>query len=101
MRKLSLKEMKLPVCELEILKDLSEVTQVIAGLEDDTTTSSDSLLKKPAFILLPSYCFLPGESEEKPRNQKIKAAARNPLLSMNMTGQTPGRKGKDWSVRYY
>lgn len=89
MRKLSLKEMKLPVCKLEILKDLSEVTQVITGLEADTTTSSDSLLMKPA--LLPSYCFLPGASEEKSRNQKTKAAARNPLLSMNMTGRTPGR----------
>ena len=67
--------------------DLSEFTQVVADLESEAT-SSDSFLMKPA--LMSSYSLFPGISEEKPRNKKIKAAAKNTLLSTIMTDQRIG-----------
>ena len=89
MRKLSLKQMHHLSKHLEMLEYLSELIQVAADLESKAV-SSDSFLMKPA--LLPSYSLLPGTKEEKSRNQKIKAAAKNILLSMSMIGQRFGRQ---------
>lgn len=78
-----------PLQALEMLKDLSELTQGVAGLELEAI-SSDSFLRKPA--LLPSCCFLLRASEETLRNPKIKVVDKDALLSTIMTGRRSGSR---------